>query len=160
MYSACWCLLIIFESSLDTDEARPHAWPHLVPIFCLFDLILYVPVSNFSVMSGRVFLGWTTKQRIKSLAQGQYAAPPMRLEPAAPRCQALYHWATMLLRGPNCWGHTGGISDFFLKVNFEKKVTKNKNSWKLPIMQKVNVLVSHLKIMQFLWINFFSQNSR
>ena len=24
---------------------------------CLFDLILYVPVNNFSVMSGRVFLG-------------------------------------------------------------------------------------------------------
>ena len=30
----------------------------------LFDLILYVSVNNFSVMSGRVFLGWTsTKQR-------------------------------------------------------------------------------------------------
>ena len=26
-------------------------------IFCLFDLILYVPGNNFSVMSGRVFLG-------------------------------------------------------------------------------------------------------
>ena len=26
-------------------------------IFCLFDLILYVPVNNFSVMLGRVFLG-------------------------------------------------------------------------------------------------------
>ena len=26
-------------------------------IFVLFDLILYVPVNNFSVMSGRVFLG-------------------------------------------------------------------------------------------------------
>ena len=24
---------------------------------CLYDLILYVPVNNFSVMSGRVFLG-------------------------------------------------------------------------------------------------------
>ena len=32
-------------------------------IACLFDLILYVPVINFSVMLGRVFLGWTsTKQ--------------------------------------------------------------------------------------------------
>ena len=31
--------------------------------FCLFDLILYVPVNNFSVMSGRVSLGRTsTKQ--------------------------------------------------------------------------------------------------
>ena len=26
-------------------------------IFCFFDLSLYVPVNNFSVMSGRVFLG-------------------------------------------------------------------------------------------------------
>ena len=26
-------------------------------MFILFDLILYVPVNNFSVMSGRVFLG-------------------------------------------------------------------------------------------------------
>ena len=25
--------------------------------FCLFDLILYVPVNNFSAMSGCVFLG-------------------------------------------------------------------------------------------------------
>ena len=30
---------------------------------CLFDLILSIPVINFSVISGRVFLGWTsTKQ--------------------------------------------------------------------------------------------------
>ena len=26
-------------------------------LFFLFDLIIYVPVNNFSVMSGRVFLG-------------------------------------------------------------------------------------------------------
>ena len=26
-------------------------------IVCLFDLILYVPVNNFTVMSGQVFLG-------------------------------------------------------------------------------------------------------
>ena len=26
-------------------------------LVCLIDLILYVPVNNFSVMSGRVFLG-------------------------------------------------------------------------------------------------------
>ena len=29
----------------------------------LFDLILYIPVNNFSVMLGQVFLGWaSTKQ--------------------------------------------------------------------------------------------------
>ena len=38
--------------------------------------ILYVPVNNFSAMSGRGFLGWTsTKQRIKGLAQGYNAVP-------------------------------------------------------------------------------------
>ena len=34
-------------------------------------MILYIPVNNYLVMSGPVFLGWTsTKQRIKCLAQG------------------------------------------------------------------------------------------
>ena len=28
-----------------------------VCLICLFNLILYVPVNNFSVMSGRFFLG-------------------------------------------------------------------------------------------------------
>ena len=38
---------------------------------CLFVLILYIPVNNFSAMSGWVFLGRTnTKQRIKCLTQG------------------------------------------------------------------------------------------
>ena len=46
---------------------------------CIFVLIFYVPVNNFSIMLGCAFLGWTsTKQRIKCLAQ----VPPMRLEPA------------------------------------------------------------------------------
>ena len=37
----------------------------------MFDFILYVPVNNSSVMSGRVFLGGTsTKQRLLCLAQG------------------------------------------------------------------------------------------
>ena len=38
--------------------------------FRLFGLILYIPVNKCSVMSGWVFLGWTSsKQRIKCLAQ-------------------------------------------------------------------------------------------
>ena len=55
--------------------------------FCfLFDLILYVPVNNSSVMSGQVFLGWTsTKQGLIGLAQGHNAVPPVRLEPATAR---------------------------------------------------------------------------
>ena len=28
--------------------------------FDLFDLILYIPVNNFSVMLGQVFLGWAS----------------------------------------------------------------------------------------------------
>ena len=55
-------------------------------LFCLFDLILYVPVINFSVMWGRVFLGWTsTKQKYMYLAKGHNKVTPVRLEPMAPR---------------------------------------------------------------------------
>ena len=51
-----------------------------------FDLILYVPVNNFSVMLGRVFLGSTsTKQGLMCLAQGHNTVPPVRLEPATPQ---------------------------------------------------------------------------
>ena len=47
--------------------------------------ILYVPVNNFSAMSGWVFLGWTsTKQRIKCLAHGHNTVPLVRLEHANP----------------------------------------------------------------------------
>ena len=43
-------------------------------IICLFDLMLYLPINNFSVMSGWIFLGGTnTKQWIKCLAQGHNA---------------------------------------------------------------------------------------
>ena len=53
---------------------------------CLFDLILYVPVYNLSVTSGRVFLGWTsTKLGLMCLAQGHNAVTPVRLKPAALR---------------------------------------------------------------------------
>ena len=54
----------------------------------LFVLILYIPVNNFSVMSGRVFLGGTsTKQWIKCLAQGHniVTPPAVTLEPATLR---------------------------------------------------------------------------
>ena len=57
-------------------------------MFHLFDLILYVPVKSFPVMSGQVFLGLTsTKQRIKCLAQEHHTVAPMRLLPATPRSQ-------------------------------------------------------------------------
>ena len=49
----------------------------------LFDLILYVPVSTFSIMSGWVFLSLiNTKKGLMCLSQGNNALPPVRLEPA------------------------------------------------------------------------------
>ena len=49
----------------------------------IFLFEFYVPVNNFSVMSGRVFLGWTrTKQGLMCLPQGHNAVTLMRLEPA------------------------------------------------------------------------------
>ena len=57
-------------------------------MFHLFDLILYVPVKSFPVMSGQVFLGLTsTKQRIKFLAEGHNTVAPMRLLPTRPQSQ-------------------------------------------------------------------------
>ena len=43
---------------VDPDEILHYAAFHLgLHCLLLFALILYVPVNNFSVMSGRVFLG-------------------------------------------------------------------------------------------------------
>ena len=54
--------------------------------FCLFDLILYLPVNNFSVMLGRVFLGWTsTKQGLMCFVQVHNAVTLVRLDPTALR---------------------------------------------------------------------------
>ena len=48
----------------------------------LLDLIFYVPVNSFSVMSWQVYLCWTsTKLRIMCLAHGNKAVPPVRLHP-------------------------------------------------------------------------------
>ena len=64
-------------------------------IFCLLDLILYIQVNYFSVMSGRVCLDWTsTKQGLMCLAQENNAATPMRLEPATP-----LSWVSTLPQG-------------------------------------------------------------
>ena len=52
----------------------------------LFVLILYIPaVNDFSVMSGWVFMGWTsTKQRIKCLAHGHNTVTLVSLETSSP----------------------------------------------------------------------------
>ena len=53
-------------------------------VFVWFDSLL--PIQQFfSVMSGRVFLSWTsTKQGLMCLAQGHSTMTPLRLEPATP----------------------------------------------------------------------------
>ena len=65
--------------------------------FC-FDLILYIPFNNFSVMSGLAFQVWTsTKQGLMCLAQGQDKcsdAGEIRTHNPSISRQALYHWAT------------------------------------------------------------------
>ena len=65
-------------------------WPFYTgfTVKCLFDLILYVQVNNFSVMLEWVFLGWASaKQGLICLAQGHNVVTPMRPEPATPRSQ-------------------------------------------------------------------------
>ena len=65
-----------------------------------FDLILYVPVNNFLVMSGWVFLGSTgTKQGLMCLAQGHKTVRPVRLETATPQSR-VKHSTTEPLRSP------------------------------------------------------------
>ena len=57
----------------------------------LFDLILYIPVNNLSVMSGRVFLGLTsTKLGLMCLAQGHNTVTLVKLKPATPRSRVKY----------------------------------------------------------------------
>ena len=74
--SVCWRQVLLYLMFQPKYRLKGHwfepQWRHcVVSLFCLFDLILYVPVSNFSVMSGRVFLGWnSTKQGFMCLAQG------------------------------------------------------------------------------------------
>ena len=53
----------------------------------MFGLILYTPANNFSAMSGKVFLGWTsTKLGLMCLAHG-HNTTMVRLELATPRSQ-------------------------------------------------------------------------
>ena len=58
----------IFFGSYIMTMIYPNLWYNKVyykGTALYFDLILYVPVSNFSVMSGRVFLGWTSTKLSK-----------------------------------------------------------------------------------------------
>ena len=62
----------------------------------MFDLILYIPVNNLSVTSGRVFLIWTsTKLGLMCLAPEHNTVTPQDPCPFS-LSQVLYHWATVL----------------------------------------------------------------
>ena len=82
----------------------------------LFDLFLYVPVNNFSVMSGMVFLGGTgTKQCLMCLAQGHNTVTPVRPKPSFHRSRAK-HSTTESLRSQGEFGtveHVKASSIFF-----------------------------------------------
>ena len=70
-------------------------------LLVLFDLILYVPVTNLSVMSGQVFLcGTSTKLGLMCLAQGHYAVMPVRLEPVALRSRVKHSTTESLCSHP------------------------------------------------------------
>ena len=81
-------------SSESTLVKLPYCWKsyfaaqlsksHEITLVCLFDLILYIPLT-ISVIKGQVFLGWTsTKLGLMFLLKDHNAVKPVRLESAAP----------------------------------------------------------------------------
>ena len=75
--SKCSIFYNIFKYMIFQRHQKALSWS-------LFDLIVYVPGNNLSVMLGQVFLGWTsTKQGLMRLAQRHNAVTLMRLEPVA-----------------------------------------------------------------------------
>ena len=73
---------------------------NLKHVVILFDLILYVPVDNFSVMSGRVLLVEPVLSKDKCVLFKDTmwlsdAGEAWNCNPSISR-QALYHWATAL----------------------------------------------------------------
>ena len=49
---------LLIMTIADNWDVKPQTKQNVLAWFCLFDLILYVPVNNFSVMLGWVFLGF------------------------------------------------------------------------------------------------------
>ena len=80
------------------DIKHKHIIHQLGVVFGLIDLIQYVPVYNFPVMTGWVFLSWTsTKQGVMCLAQGHNTVTPVRLKPGASRS-----WVKHSTTDPQC----------------------------------------------------------
>ena len=79
-------------------------------------------------MSGQVFLGWTnTKQRIKCLAQGHNAAPPVRLEPATPQARVNAFDGINAVHGNDVVTFKGlqAFKILFTKIQCEKSIYFN-----------------------------------
>ena len=80
------CLLWIVSA---VKSSRSVLAKSFCKILILFDLILYVPVNNFSVMLRQIFLGWTsTKQKLMCLVQGNNTVMLVSLKPTTPRSQS------------------------------------------------------------------------
>ena len=74
---------------LCTNNKMSEHWSH-------WQKFLFVLIQHFSVMSGRVFFGWTTtNQGLMWLAQGHNASEARTRSPSVSR-HALYHWAIAL----------------------------------------------------------------
>ena len=69
------------DSRLMTSIGPSAEFMNILHVPLLIDLILYVQDNIFSVMSGRVVLGWTsTKQGLVCLAQEHNTVTPVMLE--------------------------------------------------------------------------------
>ena len=89
-------IIIYTVSGIGTQSQTSSFCDHIPD--AMFDWILYVRVNNFSVMSRRVFLGWTsTKQGSMCLDQGHNAVTLARAEPAIPQSR-VKHSVTESLR--------------------------------------------------------------
>ena len=66
--------------------------------FCFVGFESLRPITNLSVINGRVFLGWTSNK----LGLGHNTVTPVRLEPAALRSR-VKHSTTESLRSFNQW---------------------------------------------------------
>ena len=86
LYLILFVLIIIFQLCPNMSS---WAEPALSKDKCVLNNAVRLEPATlryFSVMSGRVFPGWTsTKHRIKWLAQAHYAVPPVRLKHATAR---------------------------------------------------------------------------
>ena len=93
--------------------------------FCCLIWFL-VPVNNFSVISGQVFLCWTVLSKDKCVFLNDTTVMPVRHETCGPSVssQALYHWATVLPTYP----HGCMFSGVFLNPGFRGILSEILNS--------------------------------